>query len=55
MLGVKMGINVHKDMILCNLWLTKEEIKRIEIALRDRADYIIGNIILEAKERGDFK
>ena len=48
-------MNSHKDMKLCSLWLTQEEVKRIEIALRDRADYTVGNIILEAETRGDFK
>jgi hypothetical protein len=47
--------NPHRDMKLCSLWLTLEELERIEIALRNRADYTIGNIVLEAEERGDFK
>ena len=48
-------MNSHKGMRLCSMWLTEEEVKRIEIALRDRNDYVVGNIVLEAETRGDFK
>lgn len=57
---IKTAKNPRKGKIPYNLWLNKIEIEEIETALRLSSDYeailmIIGKIVRDCKERGDFQ
>lgn len=46
--------NPRKGKEVYGLWLTKEEIKKMEYFLDEQRAMGIGQIILDANKRGDF-
>ncbi len=54
--GWQIKMNRSKDMIFCELWLTKAEFQMIVISLRGRlAVALVGTILKKAYKRGDFQ